>query len=255
MTTPNRSKLKILLENLKPGTAILASWLKSKGISGDLQKHYIKSGWLETIDRGVFKKPGDTVDYIGAVYALQNQTDIAVHIGSLTSLSLMGYSHYARFFEGYIFVFTPSATKLPKWFLKFNWGSKIYHKQSDLFKTSIGVKEQKINNIPILCSEPERAILECLYLSPKMIDLMECYQVLEGLVNLKPSLLLKLLKECNSIKVKRLFLYMAEKINHQWMHFLQLDGIELGNGNRLISEGGTYISKYQITIPKELADL
>ena len=56
MTTQNRSKLKILLANLKSGTAILASWLKSKGISGDLQKHYIKSGWLEAIDRGVFFK-------------------------------------------------------------------------------------------------------------------------------------------------------------------------------------------------------
>ena len=78
---------------------------------------------------------------------------------------------------------------------------------------------------------------------------------MEGLTNLRPKLVQKLLQECNSIKVKRLFLYLSEKANHTWLQFIDPSFVDIGNGNRRITEGGTYISKYQITIPDELAIL
>jgi hypothetical protein len=97
--------------------------------------------------------------------------------------------------------------------------------------------------------------MECLYLSPSEIDLTECYQIFEGMVNLKPKLIEELLLDCNSVKVKRLFLYMAEKINHQWYPFLKTDKIDIGKGNRMIVKNGVYISKYLISIPRDLAEL
>jgi hypothetical protein len=111
------------------------------------------------------------------------------------------------------------------------------------------------DKIKIRLSAPERAILECLYLTPKHIDIMECFHLMEGLVNLKPRLVQELLEKCNSVKVKRLFLYMAEKAGHAWMNFVNTSEIDLGNGNRQIKNGGVYISKYQITVPKEFAEL
>jgi hypothetical protein len=48
---------------------------------------------------------------------------------------------------------------------------------------------------------------------------------------------------------------MAEKAGHAWMNFVNTSEIDLGNGNRQIKNGGVYISKYQITVPKEFAEL
>ncbi len=77
----------------------------------------------------------------------------------------------------------------------------------------------------------------------------------EGLVNLKPKLVNELLSQCNSVKVKRLFLYMAEKANHQWLQFLKTDQIDIGTGNRMLAEKSVYVPKYLLSIPKELAEL
>jgi len=57
---------------------------------------------------------------------------------------------------------------------------------------------------------------------------------MEMLNGLRPNLLKQLLNECKSIKVKRLFLYMAEKANHSWLEDLDLTNIYLGKGKRSI---------------------
>jgi Transcriptional regulator, AbiEi antitoxin, Type IV TA system len=69
----------------------------------------------------------------------------------------------------------------------------------------------------IKVSSPERAMLECLYLSPDTVDLMECHQIMAGMTTLRPKLVQKLLEHCNSIKVKRLFLYLANRAGHDWL--------------------------------------
>ena len=78
---------------------------------------------------------------------------------------------------------------------------------------------------------------------------------MSGLVNLRPDILQKLLEGCNSIKVKRLFLYMSKKANHQWGNFLNLKTVDLGQGDRSIVKNGVYDPKFRITVPKELAQL
>ena len=52
--------------------------------------------------------------------------------------------------------------------------------------------------------------------------------------------------------LKRLFLYMAEKAQHPWLNYLDLQKIDSGKGNRSLVEKGIYVLKYKITIPKEL---
>ena len=75
---------------------------------------------------------------------------------------------------------------------------------------------------------------------------------MEGLNNLRPNSVQQLLEKCSSVKVKRLFLYMAEKAQHPWLDYLDLHKIDLSKGNRSLVENGVYVSKYKITVPKEL---
>jgi len=255
MTTHNETKLRRLLSSVKPETAVLASWLEELGISRDLQKHYRNSGWLETIDRGAFKRPGENVQWQGALYALQYQANLNVHVGAISALSMQGFSHYFRLSEEKLFLFSPRKTNLPRWFLRQDWGSPISHYQTTFLPIGLGIVEHEEKNFHIQISSPERALFESLYLAPDTIDLVECFHIMEALVNLQPKLVQELLQKCKSIQVKRLFLYLAEKAKHNWFQFIDLSSVDLGSGSRRITAGGVYVSKYQITIPKELAEL
>lgn len=255
MTTYNRDKIKILFKDFKPGSLVMPAWLEEKGISRNLQKHYLKSDWLEAFGRGAYKRPGDTISWQGAISAIQQQSELSIHVGAGSALTMHGFSHYLRLNQERLFLFTPHKKNLPKWFLDADWDFKILHKQTEFLPYEMGLTIYKEGNFTLRISTPERAMLECLYLVPKHFDLVECYHLMEGLVNLKSKLLSELLAECSSIKVKRLFLYMAEKNNHQWLQFIKTEQINLGNGKRMLTKNGLYVSKYQLSIPKELAAL
>lgn len=77
---------------------------------------------------------------------------------------------------------------------------------------------------------------------------------MEGLNNLVPKHVQTLLENCQSVKVKRLFLYMAEKADHAWFKQLDVTKVDLGKGKRSIVKNGVLIAKYGITVPKELQD-
>lgn len=106
----------------------------------------------------------------------------------------------------------------------------------------------------LLVSSPERAFMECLLLAPVDFSFMDYYYIMEMLTTLRPKMVQSLLENCASVKVKRMFLYMAEKAGHQWFKALNPEKIHLGTGNRRLAANGTFISKYNITIPKELAN-
>ena len=92
--------------------------------------------------------------------------------------------------------------------------------------------------------------MECLYLADQESDFVECYELMEGLNNLVPHKVESLLQQCRSVKVKRLFLYFAEKAGNAWFKYVKTDTIDLGKGKRSLVKNGVYISKYQITVPK-----
>ena len=255
MTTQNNKYLKKLFNILVPGTVVTSSWLESFGISKNLKDYYLEAGWLESIGRGAYKNPNDKVEWYGAINAIQKQTKIKVHLGGLSALAQQGFSHYFRLDKETLQLFSPRQNNLPKWFSDYDWRVNILHKKTSFLFNNIGLKEIDIKQKLITVSSPERAIMECLYLAPTQIDLVECYHIFEGLVNLKPKLVKELLLNCNSVKVKRLFLFMADKSNHDWFQFLDTKDIDLGSGKRMISKNAVYHSKYHISIPKELMEL
>ena len=255
MSTNNEIKIKKLLDLHIPGTILLASWLDAKGFSHNLQQRYRKSGWLESLGVGAFKRPNETVGWQGALYTLQKQANLSVYIGGPTALSMLGFSHYIRTDSETVYLFSPLYTRLPAWFKQYSWSETVNHVKSSFLPEGIGMVEYQVTQFPLIIASAERAIFECLYLTPQKLDIMEVYQIMSGLVNLRPGLLQKLLEGCSSVKVKRLFLYMAKKANHQWFQFFDLSSVNLGQGDRSIVRDGLYDSEFRITISKELAQL
>lgn len=106
----------------------------------------------------------------------------------------------------------------------------------------------------LLVSSPERAFLECLHLPEASSSLLDLYYIMESLTTLRPKLVQALLEACSSQKVKRLFVYMAEKARHPWFKALKLDNVQLGTARLMAVPTGKYIAKYNMTIPKGLAE-
>ncbi|MEN8236922.1 MAG: type IV toxin-antitoxin system AbiEi family antitoxin [Pseudomonadota bacterium] len=254
MSTNKTTKMKLLLEKHKPGTVCLAQWLVGLGISIDLQKQYCKSGWIESVGIGAFKRPDDEISWAGGLYALQDQAKLPLHVGGPTSLSLLGHAHHFSFEKELIFLFSPQKL-LPKWFVDYAWQNPIQHIKTITLPVCVGLESYAEANFTIKISTAERSILECLYLTPKYISLVECYQMFEGLANLRPQILQDLLEQCTSVKIKRVFMYFMEKKQHAWVPFLDTTRVSLGQGPRTLVKGGVYIPKFKIVIPKELAEL
>ena len=255
MTTNNRIKLKSTLANHTQGMVDLASWLEQRGISHDLQKHYRKSGWMESVGTGAVKRPGEEVTWSGALYTLQTRAKLPLHAGALTALALQGFAHYVPLGKQTVSLFSPIKTHLPAWFRNYEWPQLIVHERTSFLPNDTGLMELQLPLFSIRVSSPERAILECLYLCPDTLNLVECYQIMEGLTTLRPQVVQELLEQCRSIKVKRLFLYMAEKAEHEWYKRLDHAQLDLGKGARSIVKGGIYVEKYALNLPEKLVKL
>lgn len=234
------------------GIVFLSSWLGEQGYSLELQKRYKNSRWLESIGTGAMKRTGDQVQMEGAIFALQKQLNLSVHIGGKSALAMLGKSHFLELNKKEITLFGQTSEKLPKWFSDFQWEKKFKYHSSNFLPEELNMVDFNMNNYSIGISGPIRAIMECLYLTPKEQSLVECYDFMESLNNLPPQTVQIMLEKCNSIKVKRLFLFLAEKAGHTWFRFLKTDKIDLGKGKRSIVSNGIYEPTYQITVPKEL---
>jgi len=252
MSTKSGSKINHLFHLQPSGVVLQSFWLIKQGYSHDLQKRYKESNWLQSIGTGALIRTNDHVGYEGAIYALQKQSGLTIHPGGRTALSLLGKAHYLEMAANSIVLFRGSNEKLPAWFKNCDWGVALNHHETSFLPSDMGLTEVELKNFSIKSSGAVRAIMECLYLAPQQQELMECFELMEGLNNLPPKQVQTLLENCNSVKVNRLFLYMAEKADHSWFKYLDLKNVDLGKGKRSIVKNGVYVDKYQITVPREL---
>ncbi len=105
---------------------------------------------------------------------------------------------------------------------------------------------------PLVMSMPERAYLELLDELPQKETFHMADVIMEGLVNLSPRRMQLLLESCQSVKVKRLFFFFAERHQHRWLAHINHEKIDLGKGKRMLVKGGKLDTKYQITVPEEI---
>lgn len=252
MSIQNVTKINHLMQSQPYGIVLLSSWLKQQGYSLGLQKRYKQSQWLKSIGTGAMKRKGDEVGIEGAIFALQTQLNMSVHIGGKSALALLGKSHYLALDNKEITLFGQANEKLPKWFSDYHWKQKLQYHPSNFLPADLNMVKFEPGNFFISISGATRALMECLYLAPKEQSLAEGYELMEGLNNLAPATVQAALEQCNSVKVKRLFLFMAEKAGHSWFKYLTYDKIDLGKGKRSLVTDGVYVPQYEITVPKEL---
>ena len=253
MTIENRNKLNRLLKYWQPGGLFFSSWLKKNGYSDQLIQQYRKSGWFSTLSKGVMYRTGDKLSFYAALSDYNKQLDKTFYVGAHSALELFGFNHYIPMGKPVLMIGHPQQDKVPDWMddtdfeyeLKF-FSTKVFLDPQLSFINKEGYK--------ILTSAPEQAFLECLLLAPTQYNYMDLFYIMEQLTALRPEVVQQLLEGISNIKVKRLFLYMAQKAGHDWLNGLDRDRINLGTGKQKLVDKGIYVPEYMITVPKELND-
>lgn len=252
MSTLTPNKLNHLLQSAPQNGVITSKFLAENDIPKELARKYVSSDWLTRIGRGAYIRTGDQVDWQGALYTMQTQLILSVHVGGLTALRLKGLGHYLPFTEETVYLFSDGRENLPAWFCNHEWNDAISHHTGALFelpeRTLLSTHQHK--TFEIMISSPERAAFEMLSLVKTNDDFDAALTVYEGLASLRPRATQQLLLACGSVKVKRMFLWMATHFDHPWLKHLDLSAVELGKGKRMIYSGGVFDKEYQITVPK-----
>ncbi len=239
-------------------------WLLTNGIKEHALDNLVKADQLDVIMRGVYKRPFIKITWQDIVYSLQKIFNSNVVVGGVSALQMEGFAHYLPFnHQKQIHLY--SGEPLPAWINVLSDDfSFITHLQTDLLgrshhqedlykvlKSNTLSKFWKDDTYSIEISNPERAILELLADVPEKTSFEYAEKILQGMTSLSPSKLQDLLMVCDNIRIRRLFLWMAERQNHQWFKTLNLESISLGSGNRVLVKGGVLNKKYKITVPQE----
>jgi hypothetical protein len=250
--TPN--KLNLLLQDTNPGKIYFSEYLKQKGYSDQLLKQYRRSGWFAALSKGVMYRTGDRPTIYSALSCLNAQQNKHFHVGAMSAIEIYGYSHYVPMGKPTVVVFAQKNEEFPKWLKNRDWNVILRTFTTKNFPENSGITESEQGGFTVKISSLERAFLECLHLAPEYYNLTDLYYVMETLGSLRPNLVQELLENCKSVKIKRLFLFMAEKAEHAWLKYLDLSNIDLGTGKRAIVKNGVYNAKYQISLPRDLVN-
>jgi hypothetical protein len=172
-------------------------------------------------------------------------------------LNLQGYAHYLPQSERPIHLY--SDTKLPGWLSKLPLNESFVHHNRTRFLPPAGHQEHELSlstpaasdaetilpgalrvtrwgqwKWPLVMSTPERAILEMIDELPHEETFHLVGVTMEGLVNVSPRRMPELREDTTSVKVKRLFLFFADRHGHRWLNRIEREKINLGTGKRML---------------------
>ncbi|MBX3484795.1 type IV toxin-antitoxin system AbiEi family antitoxin domain-containing protein [Phenylobacterium sp.] len=271
-------KLNKLLAQLPEGAVVDAAWLSERGYSTSLRSQYVSAGWLEQPARRLYRRPRGTLSWEQVVISLQTVLDFPVLVGGRTALELQGFAHYlpAHIREVHLYADKP----LPGWidhlrlgvdFRKHNSHRLFANQPITLAPTNLTSDTRALQAAsndpihgsvkrlpwghwewPLTVSTPERAFLEMLDELPKHESFHQVDKLMEGLATLSPRRLAKLLHDCKSVKVKRLFFFFAFRHRHRWLLQLDPEDFDLGSGKRMLAPGGKLDKRFNITAPGDL---
>jgi len=276
---PIKGKINWLEEKLPEGLLVDAEWLTKHEFSTALRSKYVKAGWLAQPTRGVYRKPRGKLTWQQAIISLQTIIlDDPIIVGGRTALELQGYAHYLQ--QNTKTVHLYSKEPLPAWLEKLGLEVQfVRHNSLKLFKNepiTFGLDSLQFDikknsgssndplqrgltcqpwgtwDWPLTLSTPERAILEMLDELPDHESFHQVDKLMEGLTNLSPRRLQKLLTDCRNVKVKRLFFFFADRHTHAWRRHLEKEEFDLGSGKRMLVKGGKLDPTYLITVPEDM---
>lgn len=234
--------------------------MEAHGYSSALRSQYVSAGWLESPARRVYRRSRAPLTWQQVVISLQTVLGYSLSVGGRTALEQQGYAHYlsADIREVHIYGPKPPPTWLDNLPLptKFRWHNslRLFPGNAELPEdaSTITVSADSFTTFAIRYASKERAILELLDELPEHESFHHADVLMEGLSNLSPRRLQTLLEACASIKVKRLFLFFAERHRHAWLSKLDVSRINLGSGKRVLAKGGKFNPRFNITIPSDL---
>jgi hypothetical protein len=247
------SWLNRLMSLWQPGI-VLTSPLLSKANIPPKAAHYLRtSGVLAAIGDGAYCKQGDSPHWWGVCAALQLQLGLPLHISGRRALALHGFTHYLEVGRHQVWLFADHKLALPRWFVNYSWDFDWYYTQAKLFTLppeDPSLLSMQFQGFPLRVASRERAILEMIHLIGKHHRFEEVEEVFELLVTLDPQKVQHLLNSCTSIKVCRVFLYLAHMYKPAWQKEIDESKINLGKGKREVVKGGRLDSRYLITVPR-----
>jgi hypothetical protein len=268
MSEQKETKINLLLARLGDTELVSSRWLRDHGYSSSLVARYVASGWLMSPARGVYMRKSGRLQWEGVVRALQLGEGLSLHVGGRFALAWQGHEHYLRLGEAST-VTLYGAARLPGWVTKLPLAERFESRgkgpfdfpplrftpdvaDQTLLAHGLDRREATPGMTGIVCSTPERAMLELCDGPPSATLVYEVDALMQSMTTLRPKRVGMLLLHCRSIKAKRLFLALAERHSHAWLAHVPLDGVDLGRGKRSLVPGGRLHSTYQITLPRDL---
>ncbi len=258
------NKLNKLHDLLPEGVAVPSKWLAEQGYSRQLVRKYVQSQWLQPLGRGVYARPQAELKWQGLVLGLQHFAHFPFHVGGVTALNLQGYAHYLPLGGNDKKESSKANTeiihlwgqgKVPAWVKAVAISETlIFHPRQlfDVTAQNVGFESipAGVRDLQLQVSSPERAIMEVLYDVQDEHSFSHAHELFEGLTGLRPKRVNALLQHCRSIKVKRLFLFMADQFSYPWITRIEKNQLDLGSGKRVIVKGGKLDKQYLITVPE-----
>jgi len=246
------SKINKILAKWLPGDVHTLRWFEANEVSQRVAYSYSKTGATRKIGSGVFALPDDELSWLGAVRAMQEELSLPIHVSARKALELQGASHnVAQARRPRVTIVASARMRVPTWVRGNDWDVDLAFKQSTLIIGEQELVDFTVSGITIKLAAREQAILELI----DGLDLSKNFEAaqnhLSSLMTLRPKTMQDLLERCSSAKVKRVFLFLAEKLELPFFRKLKLDDVDLGSGKRVVVKGGRYDAKYQITVPRE----
>lgn len=253
-----------LLEKSFPeGVAVSRMWLNELDLSNHAIDNLVKSKYLKPIQRGIYVRGYAKLSWQSVVYTLQYILKKDFIVGGLSALELQGFSHYIPFSEQKeIHLYGDDI--LPNWvnkvsdtfqFIRYPSKELFHWQDRAIIQKSVTDFAWKNEMQDIKIASPEMAILQVLQQVPEKISFEHALQLIQGMTTLSPRKLQELLEVCHHIKVKRLFMYLADLQHYSWFEKLNKETIYLGKGVRMLVKGGVVDKTYMISIPKEMYEL
>jgi hypothetical protein len=188
---------------------------RSVGVSSALAWHYLNSGWLTRLGRGVFMFPNDELQRDACLKFLASHIP-GLHVGGKTALAWRGVRHNLSPSE-HLVLWGDAHAKLAQWFTS-RFPSRYVAKSLFSKRLPDGFGLQPLPETPDgpLVSVPERALLEMLSEVGLQQGVEEARNIMEGVRAVRPEVLETLLKNCLRVKVMRLCVQWAEELKLDW---------------------------------------
>lgn len=227
------SKLNDLYQEVKPGRPVTSEELSALGVSADLAVHYVRSGWLTRLARGVYTRPDVPLELYPSLQQLERRLE-GLHVGGKTALDWHGVRHnLAR--RPQLQLYGWASGSLPAWFTDRFPAS--YHRLRLLDEppnAPLRVSRFQRQSDGPLVSEPERAVLELLSDVGVRQPLQEARDFLEGAPSLRAAALQELLARCRQVKTVRLCLTLGQELALPWAAKLDPEPLPTGSDKRWV---------------------